>query len=135
MNQNLKYFIGKVCSIFTLPISRNFKEESPETYPEQPYLYFIGVVEAVDDQGILVTQVTSGLKSYFFKQALVAIAEEQVLDPSNEKDAAAINQIKQANETVRDQLKKYEQKSNEYVDPDQLTSMLKQIKNGPAKAK
>jgi len=129
MNKNLQYFVGKVCSIFTQPISRNFKEESPETYPEQPYLYFVGVVDAVDEHGLLVSQITTGLKSYFFRAALVAIAEEQVLNPEDKKDAATIQEIKEVNHQLREKLKQEESKG-EYVDPDRLTNMLKQIKNG-----
>ena len=46
-NESLKYFIGKICTIFTMPINRNFKEENPNTFIEQPYHYFLGVIEKI----------------------------------------------------------------------------------------
>lgn len=121
IQQNLKYFIGKVCSIFTVPISRNFKEENPATFPQQPYLYFVGLIEAVDEKGMLVTQVMTGLKSYFFLTGLVAIAEEEVLIEDNAEDAKIIDQLKTSQATIKE---KYVSKKPEFVNPELLKSML-----------
>jgi hypothetical protein len=132
---HLDHFVGKVCTIFTQPISRNFKEESPATFPQQPFMYFVGVIDAVDSQGIMVTQPMTGLKSYFFRNALVAIAEEEVLDPENASDAAAIEEIKASNQEIRETMKKYEEKNEEFVDPNELKGMLNRIKNKPTQAK
>jgi hypothetical protein len=124
---NLQHFIGKVCTVFTLPINRNFKEENPKTFVEQSYFYFLGVIESVDEDGILVTQHETGLKSYFFKPNIVGIAEEEVLYPDNEQDAKIIDKIKEVNSELSN--KKYEPSSNkEVVNPDELMSMLKNIK-------
>jgi len=126
-NQNLQYFVGKVCTIFTHPINRNFKEENPQTFVEQPYHYFVGVIDSVDDHGVMVTQVFSGLKSYFFLAGLISIAEEEVLNPENEDDAKIINELKTANENVRETIKTFETKQNEFVNVDALSDLLKSI--------
>ena len=129
MNKNIKYFIGKVCTVFTIPINRNFKEENPQTYPEQLYFYFTGVVEDVDEKGILITQVMGeGLKSYFFLNSVVGIAEEKVLNPSNEQDAKEINAITQANEEMQKQLDEFKVNPNEYLDAEEMSVLLKKLR-------
>jgi tartrate dehydratase beta subunit/fumarate hydratase class I family protein len=125
MIKNLQHFIGKVCTIFTQPINRNFKEENPETYPEQPYIYFVGVVEAIDEYGVLITQPTTGLKSYFFLRNLVGIAEEEVLDPKNEKDAKTIDHIKNANAEIRQKMDEYKNKNTKPIQIDEMNELLK----------
>jgi hypothetical protein len=128
MNQNLQHFIGKMCTVFTLPINRNFKDENPKTFVEQSYFYFLGVIEAVDNEGILVTQHETGLKSYFFKQNIVGIAEEEILNPENEKDAKIIEKMIESNDKLNEKIKKYETQAKEVINPDELMSMLKNIK-------
>lgn len=126
MIKNLQYFIGKMCTIFTHPINRNFKEENPKTYPQQEYIYFVGVVEEVDSQGILITQPTTGLKSYFFLQNLIGIAEEEVLDPQDEKHAKIIDYMKSGNAPLREQLKAAEDGP---IQIDQMADMLKKAQD------
>ena len=86
----LKYFVGKLVTIFLRPINRDFKEELPESYPKPLYRYFLGVVEHIDDQGLVIQQATNGLKAYYVWTNVVGIAEEEVLDPSNPEDAKKI---------------------------------------------
>ena len=114
-----------MCTIFTTPTNRNFKDENPKTFVEQSYFYFLGVIEAIDDDGILVTQNETGLKSYFFKHSIVGISEEEILYPENEKDAAIIEKMIETNEEI----KKYTSNTlKEVVKPDELMTMLKNIK-------
>lgn len=124
--KNLEYFIGKPCTIFTHPINRNFKEENPNSFIEQPFHYFVGVIDQVDEHGILVTQIFTGLKSYFFMNGLISISEESTLDPENEADAQIINEMVEKNAEVREQYKVLENKSD-YVNPDAMTDLLKNI--------
>lgn len=78
----MKYFIGKACTIFTSEINRQFTEE-------QSLMYFTGIVEAIDETGILVAQIGKPLKSYFLFNKIVGIAEEEVAEsegiPSDEQ--------------------------------------------------
>lgn len=94
--QDLSYFIGKVCSVFTQPCNRDFRLEGPN-YLQQYFRYFLGVVESIDDDGLLLTQVRGGLKTYIFREGLVALAEEEVIDPDSEeaKTYQPINQPEQ----------------------------------------
>jgi hypothetical protein len=125
-SKHLNYFRGKVCSLFTNPINRNFKEENPKTQLEQNIMYFVGVVEDVDEYGIFFTQIQTGLKSYFFLNNLVAICEEEVLDPSNEKDAKVINTVKEKDKEIREMMSKYESNETQgFLNIDQLAALTK----------
>lgn len=108
-NKILEYFKGKPCSIFTRGINRNFKEEDPSKLIENNIFYFVGVIEEVDQDGILITQTQTGFKSYFFKNSLVAICEEEYLDPTIEKDQKIITAIKDKDKQAKDLINKYKQ--------------------------
>ena len=126
LNTSLNYFKGKVCSVFTRSINRNFHQENPKTFLQQNVMYFVGVIEEVDDNGILMTQLQTGLKNYFFLSGLVAICEEEVLQPKNEKDAAIINNIKDKDKEIREMMAKYESKENHgFLNVDQLEALTK----------
>jgi len=77
-SKHQEYFKGKVCTVFTTSINRNFKDENPTDYPKQLYNYFVGFIEDIDESGILIRQAATGLKTYLFMHNMVAIAEEQV---------------------------------------------------------
>lgn len=126
-NESLKYFIGKICTIFTMPINRNFKEENPNTFIEQPYHYFLGVIEKIDQDGILVTQAMTGLKSYFFKRNIISISEEKILNPDDEKDAKVINEMKKVNNDAREKIKMAENSSSDYINVDDLDNLVKTV--------
>lgn len=89
-------------------------------------IYFVGVIDEIDDKGIMVSQVLTGLKTYFFLNSVVSISEEEMLNPSDEKDAATIEEIKTKNEELRAVLKKKE--VEETIDPDEMANILKNIK-------
>jgi len=110
-SEYINQFIGKICTVLTRPLNRDFKQENPETYPEQIFHYFMGRVIGVDDHGMLMEQITTPerLKSYFFFHSVVAIAEEQILNPVNPIHAQEINDIKTANESMRQEIDKIKQ--------------------------
>jgi hypothetical protein len=92
----LKTFVGKVCTVFTVPINRNFKDENPGTFTEQVTNYFTGRVLEADSEGVVLEQITpERLRTFFFREHIVAIAEEEVLNPQDPREAARIQQIKQ----------------------------------------
>jgi len=121
-----KYFVGKFCTVFTVPVNRNFQSENPQDYPKPLYRYFMGVVEAIDRDGVLLTQATTGLKSYFFRDQIVCIAEEQLLDPSDPEDAKIIAKM----EAVEPPVPPAPALAPEspYVDPEGLLELCKQLK-------
>ena len=124
MNTNFEYFLGRVCTIFTSPINRDFKQENPKTYPNPLFVYFIGFVEGVSEDGIWVKQLKTNCKSFFFFSHIVGIAEEQVLNPDDEKDMKVIEEFKEANK--KKEIKKME---SEFIDPDSISSIVGKVKN------
>lgn len=144
---DLKYFVGKPCTIFTPPINRNFKEENPQTYPEPIFIYFIGVVESVTDQGLFLQQVANTgskkpLKTYFFLDKILGIAEEESLSYEDPHDAEIIKKIKEKTEEEElkiaakaEQVKQIVSQQNPYMDPDALAEMAHHLKQNYADRK
>ena len=58
-SDTIQYFVGKICTIFTVPINREFNER-------QNVDYFVGRVDGFDDKGILMSHVISNCKNYYF---------------------------------------------------------------------
>lgn len=114
ISKNLSELIGKPCTVFTTQINRNFKEESPKTYPSQVYCYFTGILQEINSDIIVLQQLITGLKTILFLQHVVGISEEQILYPDDPEDNKTINEIKQ--------------KQSEFIDPSKMAEMLKNIK-------
>src|SRR5687768_11238527 len=91
--KKLQYFVGKVCTVLTVPINRDFRSENPATYPEPLFLYFLGVVESLDETCVVLRQVQSGRKTCLMMDKVVGVAEEEVLDPDDPKNAAVMKQF------------------------------------------
>ena len=72
-SDTIQYFVGKICTIFTSPINRQFDER-------QNLDYFVGRVDGFDDKGILMSHVVSNCKNFYFFQNVISIAEEQLVD-------------------------------------------------------
>ena len=101
--KNMAYFVDKICTIFTVPTNRDFKNENPATYPQPVFHYFVGKILNVDDEGIMVQQLLNGnkkLKSYFLFAHIIGICEEEVLDPKKPEDAKVIEDYKKINENI-----------------------------------
>ena len=136
--KQLEYFLGKVCTIFTIPINRDFKAENPTTYPQPVFHYFVGKVIEIDDKGVFLQQWNNNkkLRSYFFIEHIVGISEEEVLDPTRPDDAKVIQDFKKINEKAIDQTeKKYEELkkqretiNNSEIDIDMLSKLSDKIK-------
>jgi len=125
---NIKYFEGKVCTVFTVAMNRNFKEENPENYPKPIFHYFMGIVESVDAIGIMLKQLNTNAKTYLFIKSVIAIAEEEVLDPAKPDDAKIIEQYKTASDELNQELGKFDvQSSGPYLDPDSISNLTKKI--------
>lgn len=120
MNKSLQYFVGKACTVFTVPINRDYRTENPNTYPQQLLMYFTGVVESVDDIGLTLVQLDSGhQKSFFFLDRVVGIAEETVLNPEKEEDKKVIDKLQTLTSPM---------KSGPLIDPLGMSKLIKQIK-------
>jgi hypothetical protein len=77
-SKQLQYFIGKVCTIFTGPIARNF---SPEEFND----YFVGIVETIDEEGVWTVHPKNNCKNYFVLSQIYGICEEEVVFKQTEE--------------------------------------------------
>lgn len=87
MKESLQYFVGKPCTVTTVQINFRFKEE-------QMMDYFMGIINSIDDHGILMTHVLTKCKNYIFFPHIVSIAEEQALYDNNPEHAKIIEQYR-----------------------------------------
>jgi hypothetical protein len=132
--EGLEYFVGKVCTIFTIPTNRDFKSENPQTFPQPIFHYFVGKVLGIDNKGMFIEQWNSAkkLRTFFFLNHIVSISEEEILDPSNPNDMKIIQDYKKVNEEsvkkVKDgaeQLKKQKEElsKNPFIDIESLSKL------------
>jgi hypothetical protein len=137
-SKHLDYFLNKICTIFTVPGNRDFKEENPSTYPQPLFHYFVGKILEIDEKGILIQQWNNSkkLKSYFFINHIISICEEEVLDPSSPEDAVIIEDYKKNNEKAiqmaeknHEELKEQQKiiKENPNLDIESLMNISKKI--------
>ena len=113
--KQLEYFLDKICTIFTIPINRDFKSENPTTFPQPIFHYFVGKILEVDEKGVFIQQWNSNkkLRSYFFTDHIVGICEEEVLDPNAPEDAKLIEEYKKINEKAVSSAEKQHQQLKE----------------------
>lgn len=117
-----EYFVGKVCSIFTTPHSRDLHLEDPDTYPSTLYRYFVGEIEKVDANGVLLRNMAKSLRTFIPLDKVVAVAEEEVLDPENPEDAKIIERYKEeARKNIPPEASKVFE--NQFVDADAMSKL------------
>lgn len=128
----LNYFVGKVCTVFTVQTNRDFKSENPQTFPQPIFHYFVGKVLEVTPKGIFMEQWNSSkkLRTFFFMEHVVSISEEEILNPSDPKDREVIEEFRKVNESSAkraednvSELKKNQ--GSQYMDIDRLASFSK----------
>lgn len=134
-SEGLEYFVGKICTVFTVPTNRDFKLENPQTFPQPVFHYFVGKVIEVSSKGIFIEQWNSDkkLRTFFFADHIISISEEEILDPSNPKDLKLIEEYKQVNEKEMQKVveraevvkKEAEKINNSYLDVDSLSKFIK----------
>jgi hypothetical protein len=127
--QGLDYFLGRICTVFTVPTNRDFKSENPQTFPQPVFHYFVGRVVEVNHRGICIEQWNNAkkLRTFFFIDHIVSISEEEILDPSNPKDKEIIEEYKKVNEdSAKEVAKSVESaKSQKYIDLEGLQDLVK----------
>jgi len=99
----LKYFEGKIVTILTTPINRNFKEEAEAVgkstlFPANLMDHFVGRFESYDSLGLTLNHPdpTIGTKAYYLFDKIVGIIEEQELNPNDPQEAALIEKYKES---------------------------------------
>ena len=123
----LDYFVGKVCTVFTVPTNRDFKSENPQTFPQPVFHYFVGKVIEVGSKGICLEQWNSEkkLRTFFFTDHIISLSEEEILDPSTPKDFESIEEYKKTTEASMKKAQSNVEslKKHKYVDIQSLSSM------------
>jgi hypothetical protein len=108
--ESLNHFINKPCTIFTVPINKNFKDE------KEFMVYSLGTIESVDEKGIILKHLARNTKSYVFLDKIISINEEEVLDTSKEEEAKLIEKYKKINN------------DSPYVNPENLKNLAETFK-------
>lgn len=84
--EKLNHFVGKVCSIMTTPINRNFDERVAREH-------FVILVSEINADGIWGTHpYNSDLMNFFRMENVVSIHQEEVLDPNNPEHQQMISE-------------------------------------------
>lgn len=135
--EHLKYFVGKVCSIFTTPHSRDLYRENPKDL-SVVFRYFVGEVLAADEEGIMLRKVSKDIRTFISREHIVAVAEEEVLDPKKPQDAKAIQEMLDARnkqlETQRQTVSTSGAFTAPTVNAENLAKLAQEVKSkfGPA---
>lgn len=122
-----QHFIGKVCTIFTIPISNT------SLNPSQMANYFMGLILEIDEHGILTQQISTGFKSYFPWDKIVTIAEEELVTDSKELERIEKKIEKSKAEFQENKAKMENQVSqlndSPYLNADGLSALINQAKS------
>jgi hypothetical protein len=87
MSEDLKYFVGKPCTVTTVAI--NWR------YDVEPMMdYFFGIVDKIDENGIMLTHVVTKSKNYIFLKHVVSICEEQFVNEDDPKHKEMIEEYR-----------------------------------------
>ncbi len=105
--EHMQYFVGKVCTIFTPPINREFDELRSREH-------FVVKIEEINSDGIWGTHPYRGTVSFFPISYLTLIQEEQLIDPNNPEHQQMI--------------KEYEKKSGKKVMSDVSPNLVPKLK-------
>jgi hypothetical protein len=118
----LQYFVGKICTIFISGhLQRNFNDSQFNDY-------FVGQIDLINEDFVMTTHPATNCKNCYNLADVVAISEEQQLNPENPEDAAIIEEIRQRQLTpiVREDLPVDPYETSEYFDADQMDFLARQ---------
>lgn len=81
--ESFDYFVGKVCTIHTKPTNWGLT-------PEGLLDYYTGIVDSVNECGICMTNVVNRKKTFIMMPAVIAIAEETMIEGGKEEHEASV---------------------------------------------
>ena len=114
----LQDLIGKICTVSTVEVNFRFK-------PEQMMDYFMGTLEAVDDEFLWLRHPQTKCLSGISRRYLVNIAEEQVLYENVPEHAKIIEEYRQEKPITAT---KTAIPSSQFVNPKALAEIAKKAK-------
>jgi hypothetical protein len=121
MNDYLKYFVGKACTVTTIQINFRFKEE-------QMMDYFMGIIDEITPLGIIMTHPVTKCKNIIFFPHVVSISEEQVLYENNPDDAKIIEQYRKEKPLTASKTLVHPQLGKQFVNPTALNEIARKAK-------
>lgn len=122
--KNLQVFVGKVCTVFTLPTNRNFKEEDPNgEWLNQVMHYFLGLVEYINEDGIMLKQLTSNRKTFIFMSGIISISEEEVTKVEEKKVETKLPEPK---------INAIKTSESKFIDPESIEQLVIDARNKAA---
>lgn len=114
-------FLGKVVTLITLGTNK------PNIPDSQFSDFYTGVLEQVDEDGVVLTHLLTGCKSFFTLSSVVAVLQEQVLDESNPENRDEIQKIKdqmiKKSKTNEEQNLNFSNNNSDYNDIEGLDKM------------
>lgn len=123
-------FIGKICTILTHPVAkRDFNDR-------QFADFFTGVVDEIEEDGIMTRHTLTGCKNFYFFENIIGIMEEQVLNEDNPEHQKIIQQVKEKNQGFKQQQstqnppKSQQSMQDEFIDINDLAELQAKLKKG-----
>lgn len=87
--KKLQRFVGTVATVLTVIGKQGFTDTQFSDH-------FTGLIDSIDEDGIFVTHPVTGEKGFYALSFVVALVNEQRLDPDNPEHAKIIEALKQA---------------------------------------
>lgn len=115
---NLQDLLNKVVTISTVEVNFRFK-------PEQMMDYFMGILEAIDDEFLWLRHPQTKCLSGIARKYIVNIAEEQVLYEDNPEHAKLIQEYRQEKPITAPKLTI---PTSQFVNPKALAEIAKKAK-------
>ena len=84
----MQYFIGKICTVFTQPVNRTFKEEISRQH-------FVIRVGEITEDSVWGCRLDEKSAVWFPMSEVISIQQEQELDPSNPEHQEMIKQFEE----------------------------------------
>lgn len=121
--EHLQYFVGRPCSIFTVPINRQLDEAVA-------WEHFAVRVQEIDIDGLWGTHLEHGTVSFFPMAHIVSIQEELELNPKNPEHARIIEKLEQQKPPAPKKPVAPPDDSSPFVDIGNLETLARQTKRG-----
>lgn len=121
-------FKGKVCTILTATIAKtNFQDQQFSDF-------FTGIIESIDEDGILTKHHMTGCINYYNWSYVVGILEEQVVTEDDPKYEEIMKEIKKAPIENQKAIVPVDPSfSSQFIDADTMASLANQAKEAQSK--
>lgn len=122
-------FLGKVVTLITLGTNK------PNIPDSQFSDFYTGVLEEIDEDGIILTHLLTACKSYFALNGIVAIMQEQVLDENDPDNKEEIKKIKEqmlqknSSQSLNSDSQTYSNNNSDFNDIDGLDKLAEFARN------